>query len=71
MSKTEKILILNNQVEAKLLEGILTERGIPHLIRTYHDSAYDGLWQAQSGWGHVEAPGEYREEILNIYSEMA
>lgn len=71
MSKAEKILILNNQVEAKLLEGILTERGIPHLIRTYHDSAYDGLWQAQAGWGHVEAPGEFREEILKIYSEMA
>ena len=71
MSRAEKILILNNQVEAKLLEGILTERGIPHLIRTYHDSAYDGLWQAQAGWGHVEAPAEFREEIIKIYSEMA
>ena len=71
MSRTEKILILNNQVEAKLLEGILTERGIPHIIRTYHDSAYDGLWQAQSGWGHLEAPPEFREEILKIFSEMS
>jgi hypothetical protein len=70
MSKVEKILVLNNQIEANLLEGILNKRGIPHLIRTYHDSAYDGLWQAQSGWGHLEAPAEYREEILRIYSEM-
>ena len=71
MSKTEKILVLNNQVEAKLLESILHERDIPFLIRTYYDSAYDGLWQAQSGWGHLEAPAEYREEILKIYSDMA
>ena len=71
MSRTEKILIINNQVEAKLLEDILTERGIPHIIRTYHDSAYDGLWQAQAGWGHIEAPPEYRAEIIKIYSEMS
>lgn len=71
MGKVEKILTLNNQVEAKLLESILHEREIPFLIRTYYDSAYDGLWQAQAGWGHVEAPSEFREEILKIYSEMA
>jgi hypothetical protein len=71
MDKTEKIVILNNEFEAKLLDEILNEKSIPHIIRSYHDSAYDGLWQAQSGWGHLEAPSNYREEILEIYSKMA
>lgn len=71
MSKAVKILILNNEFEANLLSGLLNEKNIPHLIRSYHDSAYDGLWQSSSGWGHLEAPPEHSEEILNLYREMS
>jgi hypothetical protein len=71
MSKTVKILILNNGIEANLLDGLLKERNIPHLIRSYHDSAYDGLWQYYAGWGQLDAPEEYREEITMIYNEMS
>jgi len=70
MEKAVKILMLDNEFEAKLLEEILTEKKIPHLIRSYHDSAYDGLFQAHSGWGHLEAPPSYKDEILKIYEEM-
>lgn len=70
MEKLEKILVFDNEIEAKLLEEILNERNIPHIIRSYHDSAYDGLWQTQSCWGHLEAPEIYKEEILEIYSKM-
>ncbi len=71
MDRTVKILILNNAVEANLLDGLLNDSDIPHMIRSYHDSAYDGLWQMQSGWGQLDAPREYREEILMIYNEMS
>jgi hypothetical protein len=71
MSNPVKILMFQNEIEAMLLDEILTDKKIPHLIRSYHDSAYDGLWQSQSGWGHLEAPEEFREEILNIYNEMS
>jgi len=71
MEKAVKILALENEMDAILLDGLLTEKGIPHLIRSYHDSAMDGLWQLQSGWGHLEAPEEYREDIIKIYEGMA
>lgn len=71
MSKPVKILTFTSEIEALLLGEILTEKEIPHIIRTYHDSAYDGLWQTQSAWGHIEAPPEYSEEILQIYNEMS
>ncbi len=71
MTKAVKILVLNNEIEAKLLSEILKEKDIPHLIRSYYDSAYDGLWQMQSGWGHLEAPSEFKEEILKIYEEIS
>lgn len=71
MEKTVKILAFKNEIEALLLDEILTEKGIPHLLRSYHDSALDGLWQTQTSWGHIEAPQEYRDEILQIYNEMS
>ena len=70
MATFEKILVLDNEVEARLLEAVLTEQHIPHLMRSYHDRAYDGLWQQQRGWGHVEAPEEWREQILGIYKDL-
>ena len=71
MNKQVKILMFKNEIEAMLLDEILTEKQIPHLIRSYHDSAYDGLWQTQSGWGHVEAPEEYADEIFSVYKQMS
>ena len=40
MDKAVKILILNNEIEAALIDGLLTERNIPHMIRSFHDSVY-------------------------------
>jgi len=71
MSAPVKILVFKNEIEAMLLDEILTEKQIPHLIRSYHDSAYDGLWQTQSAWGHIEAPEDYRKEILETYNKMS
>lgn len=70
MATFEKILVLNNEVEARLLDAVLEDKRIPHLLRSYHDRAYDGLWQQQWGWGHVEAPAEYKEQILSIYQDL-
>ena len=71
MSKLVKILMFQNEIEAMLLDEILTEKQIPHMIRSYHDSAYDGLWQSQTVWGHIEAPEEYSDEIFSTYNEMS
>jgi len=71
MSNPVKILSLDNEFQAMLLDDILKERAIPHIMKSYHDSVYDGLWQTQSVWGHIEAPEEYREEILEIFNNMS
>jgi hypothetical protein len=70
MAKTERILVFNNEIEARLLGEILLSKGIPHIIRSFHDSAYDGLFQLQSGWGVLESPENFRDEIMKIYNEM-
>ncbi len=70
MERFKKVLILDNEIQARLLDSILSEREIPHVMKSYHDSAYDGLFQAHRGWGHVEAPEEYAEEIKTIYKDL-
>ena len=66
-----KVLVFNNEFEARLLDEVLTAKNIPHIIRSYHDSVYDGLWQMQSSWGHVEAPPEFRDEILETFNQLS
>lgn len=61
-----KIVTLDNIVEAQLVEAILKEENIPHQIRSFHDTAYDGLFQFQKGYGEVWAPLEFKQDILNI-----
>ncbi len=70
MGEYKKIVVLDNEIEARLMDSILTERNIPHRLKSYHDSAYDGIFQAQKGWGHVEAPVDYKEEIIAIHADL-
>lgn len=70
MEPFKKILILENEIEAQLLDSILTEREIPHHIRSYHDSAYDGIFQTQKGWGVIMAPITFKEVISSIYQDL-
>ncbi len=70
MENYKKAATLDNDFEAQLLESILRERGIPHLMRSYYDTAFDGLFQTQKGWGYVSAPQEYLDEIMEILSDL-
>lgn len=70
MEEFKKILILENEIEARLLDSVLNERNIPHRIRSYYDSAYDGIFQTQKGWGAVLAPPQHQEEIEAIYQDL-
>ena len=54
MKEYTKIAVLDNQFQAQLLESILMERKIPHLLRSYYDTAFDGLFQTQKGGGVVK-----------------
>ena len=69
MTHYKKILTLENEIEATLLKKLLDDEGIPYVMKSYYDSALDGLYQTQKGWGHVEAAEEYRETILNLYRD--
>ncbi len=66
MREFKNIAPIENEIESLRLGSELDGRGIPYAMRSYHDSAYDGLFQFSAGWGRVEAPVEYKDEILQI-----
>jgi len=61
-----KVAVLESMIEAQLINSILNEQNIPHQIRSFHDTAYDGLFQVQKGWGELRSPTPYKQEILKI-----
>jgi hypothetical protein len=71
MEAYERILDLNNEFEAGLMEEILKDKKIPFGIVPSGDSAMGGIWELENGWGYIEAPLEYKEEIIRLYTELA
>jgi hypothetical protein len=65
-----QIAVLENAIEAQLLSSFLAQYEIPHRLRSYYDTAYDGLFQLQKGWGVIYGPAEARRQILDALSEL-
>lgn len=68
--RLEKIAVLDSEVQAELVDAVLTDRDIPHIMQTYHESAFDGIFQAQKGWGVILAPPGFRDEILAALEDI-
>ncbi len=65
-----KIAVLANEIEAQLIRSLLDQRDLPYMIRSFHDTAYDGLYQFQMGWGELRAPRSFKQEILELLNDI-
>ncbi len=70
MDQFEKILDLNNEFESERLEEVLKEKNIPYGIVPVSDSAFGSIEILENGWGYLEAPSRFKNEILEIYAEI-
>ncbi len=68
--KFDRIVVLENAIEAQLVGSILDEQNIPYRMQSYHDTAFNGLFQAQKGWGVIFAPLSFKKEILDIIDSI-
>jgi hypothetical protein len=66
----KKILSLSSEIEALRIQEILESHKIPHLVRSFHDSAYDGIFQNQFGWGVLEADESDEARILKLLKDL-
>ena len=58
-----------NEAEANVIRSILAEHGIAAEIRSFHDTAYDGLFQSQYGWGLILVSETDLSEAQRIIEE--
>lgn len=70
MTDYKQIVVLDNEIEASIMEDVLKERNIPHIVQSYYVPGYDGVFQFHMGWGHIESEEKYKEEILEIYNDI-
>ena len=70
MERWVKAGIIDNRFEGDRLSQALAEAKIPFLIKTFLDTAYDGLYLPQKGWGVVMVPEHFEEEAGRIISEV-
>lgn len=66
-----KLAVLDNRFQADLLTDALEKAGIPFLIREYKDTAYNGLFITQKGWGTVMVAEAFLEEAESIYRDLS
>jgi len=65
-----RVAVVDNAMEAQVLSSFLDQYEIPHRLQSYHDTAYDGLFQLQKGWGAIHAPAEFRQQILDALADL-
>ena len=65
-----KVFILQDRFEADLIKKELEREGIPVLIRSFRDTAYDGIYIPQKGWGEVRVPEKDRERAQELIDNL-
>ncbi len=70
MSRWVKAGTVENRFEGDRVSQALDEAEIPFLMKSYHDTAYNGLYVLQKGWGVVMVPREFKDEAKKIVSDV-
>ena len=70
MDQWVKAGIVENRFEGDRVSQTLNDVGIPFLIKSFLDTAYNGLYIPQKGWGAVMVPEEFSEEAERLISEV-
>lgn len=65
-----RIATIEDEFEAQILQSILEERRIKYFLKSFYDSAYDGLFQRNYGWGVIFSAKNNEKEILEIIDDI-
>lgn len=61
---------IENRFEGDRISQALQEAGIPFLIKSFLDTAYDGLYILQKGWGIVMVSEKDKEAAERLMIEV-
>ena len=70
MAHWVKAGVVENRFEGDRVSQALKEAEIPFMIKSYLDTAYDGIYIPQKGWGVVMVPEGLREQAEKLVKEI-
>ncbi len=65
------VKVAENSFEVDTVKEALEQEGIPVLIRLFEDTAYDGIYVSQKGWGYVEVPQSDKKKAEKIIDDLS
>jgi hypothetical protein len=65
-----KVATVDNKFEADVLSNTLKKECIPVMVRSFHDTAYDGIYNPQKGWGIILVPAEDKDKAEEIIASV-
>jgi len=65
-----KVATVDNKFEADVLSNTLKKECIPVMVRSFHDTAYDGIYIPQKGWGIILVPAEDKDKAEEITASI-
>lgn len=65
-----RIHTVENRFEADLLVQALRQEHIPVMLRRFEETAYDGLFVTQMGWGAILVPEDYEPEARTVVRQV-
>ncbi len=66
-----KLKVMDDRFQADLYCQALEQGGISHLLRTYQDTAYDGIYVTQKGYGVIYVEEEDLEAARRVDRDLA
>jgi len=51
-----RLAVAGDRFEADVMKDALEKEQIPVLVRTFHDTSFDGIYISQKGWALIEVP---------------
>lgn len=68
--QSQLILYFDNEIEAQVISSVLEQGAIPHHVHSHRSQPSNDLPNTPRSWGHLEAPGEYAPQIMDLYNSM-
>jgi hypothetical protein len=62
--------IVENRFEGDRISQSLQDAGIPFMVKSFLDTAYNGLYVPQKGWGMVLVPETFVDEAEKVVAEV-
>jgi hypothetical protein len=62
--------VVDSKFEADIIAKVLEREGVPYVCRKHEETAYDGIFVPQRGWGAILVPISLREKAMEIIEQV-